>query len=281
MKDLLLRISDRARHQAADKGQLSRDIKLKTLGRLRAPLKKLAELSGTDKTGAHGFIPAYERFFSEYRHRSITLLEIGVGGYQELPGGHSLKLWEAYFQRGTIVGIDIYDKRNLSHGRVHVHQCSQVDSKGLHELADKHGGFDIIIDDGSHLNDHQIESFTILFPLLKTPGIYVIEDVQTSYWPAFGGGKVGTPGHARSAVSFFKELIDGLNHAEYLAGAQTKPFHRDTLIRGIYFEHNLIVIEKGDNSRASNIALELCSNVLERTDTPPESLNLPHRWKRG
>jgi len=268
---------ERPQHHAAsyDRGQpqprrdllrLSRRIALQALGRLRAPIETLARLSGTDKIGSHDFMAAYKRFFSKYRNRPITLLEIGVGGYSDLAdGGQSLSLWEAYFRYGTIVAIDVYDKRHLSHGRVHVHQCSQIDREGLQNIADKYGGFDLIIDDGSHMNQHQIESFTILFPLLKEDGVYVVEDTQTSYWPVFGGGSVGTPEHAKSATSFFRGLVDGLNHAEYLPDARVTLTPNHLWIRGLYFEHSFIAILKGDNSAKSNWPIDRWAGKLARS----------------
>jgi demethylmacrocin O-methyltransferase len=245
---------------------------LKILGALRVSLETLARLSGTDKIAEHDYIGAYRRFFSEYRNRPITLLEIGVGGYDSTDGGRSLDLWQAYFLRGTIVAIDVYDKTALSRGRVHVHQCSQVDRAALERLAKQYDGFDLIIDDGSHLNHHQIETFNILFPFMKENGVYVVEDVQTSYWPAYGGGSVGTPGHATSAVSFFRGLVDGLNHAEYLPSARTAPTLFQHSICAIYFEHNLIAIVKGDNSGRSNVDIGTCASDLENTLASPTGL---------
>jgi hypothetical protein len=48
-------------------------------------------------------------------------------------------------------------------------------------------GFDIIIDDGSHVNEHVITTFEYLLPILNNEGLYVIEDTQTAYWPEYGG----------------------------------------------------------------------------------------------
>ena len=48
------------------------------------------------------------------------------------------------------------------------------------------GDFDIIIDDGSHKMNHQQISFDVLFPHLKSGGIYVIEDLHTSVKPLLG-----------------------------------------------------------------------------------------------
>ena len=41
--------------------------------------------------------------------------------------------------------------------------------------------FDIIINDGSHITSHQQNSFGFLFPFLNSNGIYICEDLHTSY----------------------------------------------------------------------------------------------------
>jgi hypothetical protein len=48
------------------------------------------------------------------------------------------------------------------------------------------GPFDVIIDDGSHKWADQQDSLGILLPGLVRGGWYIIEDLHTSYWPAFG-----------------------------------------------------------------------------------------------
>lgn len=271
MEGLLRRIEEYVRRQPAPKkrqlvarlARLSRTA-LRVIGPFRPSLATLARISGTDKFRGHNYIAAYERFFSEYRNRPITLLEIGVGGADFSEGGLSLNLWEAYFRRGTIVGIDIFDKTKLTRGRIHVHQCSQVDREKLEELARKYGGFDIVSDDGSHINEHQIETFRILFPLMKSRGVYVVEDTQTSYWPAYGGGAVGTPEYARSAMAFFEGLVPGLNHAEYLPAHRVEPTLFNLAIQAIYFEHNLVIVLKGDNTAKSNWDLDAWAETLEK-----------------
>jgi hypothetical protein len=40
---------------------------------------------------------------------------------------------------------------------------------------------DIILDDGSHMEDHMIISFKTLWTLLKPNGFYIIEDVRLSF----------------------------------------------------------------------------------------------------
>lgn len=221
-------------------------------GWLGADLGLLAALYGTDKFGEHEFTPVYQALMRPSRGKPVRLLEIGVGGFAGVLGGESLRMWESYFRRGRIYGIDVYDKTALSGGRVKVLQCSQADAPKLDALAREIGPFDFIIDDGSHLNAHQIETFRILWPHLKDGGTYIVEDVQTSYWPAYGGGLLGTPAYANSCMHWFKNLADSVNLPEFLEPA---PAGLDPGIASIAFHHNLIVLRKDLSERYSNMPI--------------------------
>lgn len=212
-------------------------------------LNRLAGIFHTDKWGSHWYTQHYERYFRALRLKRITLLEIGVGGYSRLDvGGESLRMWKAYFRKGQIVGIDLYDKTHLSERRLEVRQCDQTDKNSLLRLSEEFGGFDIIIDDGSHINEHVVETFKLLFPLLRPNGIYAIEDTQTAYWPTWGGG-IDNP---KSSVSFLKCLVDGLNYAEYpTVGYQPSTFDKGVV--EVAFFHNLVFIRKGDNDERTNV----------------------------
>ena len=223
-------------------------------GVLGADLDLLAALYGTDKFGEHEYTPVYEGLMRAARRKPVRLLEIGVGGYAGALGGESLRMWASYFRRGRIYGVDLYDKTALSAGRVQVFQCSQVDAPKMTALAKAHGPFDFIIDDGSHANPHQIETFGILWPHLKDGGSYVVEDVQTSYWPSYGGGPLGTPGYEQSCMRWFKELADSVNLPEFLEPAPGPGL--DAGIGSVAFHHNLIVLKKDLAERYSNIRLD-------------------------
>jgi len=221
--------------------------------RFGAGLDLLAALYGTDKFGEHEYTPVYEELMRAWRRKRVRLLEIGVGGYGAALGGESLRMWASYFPKGRITGIDLYDKTALSGGRVQVFQCSQVDAPKLAEIARGAGPFDFIIDDGSHENAHQIETFGILWPFVKDGGAYVIEDVQTSYWPSYGGGPLGTPGYQKSCMQWFKNFADSVNQPEFL---QPAPPGLDTALASIAFHHNLIVLRKDLAERYSNAPLD-------------------------
>ena len=218
---------------------------------VRSNLTRLAELYWTDKTGSHWYTPHYMNHLRQFRNKKVKLLEIGVGGYSNpMEGGNSLRMWKKYFPFGKIYAIDIYDKSALQEKRIKIYQGSQVDSEFLKKITDEIGTLDIIIDDGSHLNEHIIESFKILFPMLKDGGVYVIEDIQTSYWEDFGGDSKNL-NNPTTAMNFVKSLTDCLNHQE-IPDENYQESYFDKKIVSIHFYHNLVFIHKGDNIEESN-----------------------------
>jgi len=217
----------------------------------RRSLRRLAELHGTDKVFGHNYIEVYSRHFEGFRTRPITFIEIGVGGYNDPhAGGQSLRMWRDYFYNGRIHALDIFDKSQHQGDRIRIFQGSQADRACLEAIHKETGDFDLIVDDGSHMNEHIITSFEILFPLLKMGGVYVVEDIQTAYWPTYGGQ--AKPGAEGTAMSFFRKLADGLNHAEYLIPGY-KPTYYDRNILSLHFYHNMVVIHKGGNTARSNL----------------------------
>ena len=126
----------------------------------------------TDKGTAHSYVALYEELLAEYRHRDITVAEIGVWC------GGSLLLWAEYFSRATIIGIDA----NLSHVVPEargVPRIRLVEGDATHpDLIGRHvEAADVVIDDGSHTLDDQLASAHALVPRLNPGGLYVIEDV--------------------------------------------------------------------------------------------------------
>jgi hypothetical protein len=215
-------------------------------------LRALAQLYGTDKWGSHWYAQHYQTFFSSLRTRALNILEIGIGGYENPEdGGGSLRMWRAYFPRAKMYGIDIHDKRLHNERRIKTYRGSQVDATFLNSVIAEIGRVDIIIDDGSHINEHVITSFELLFPHLSGDGLYVVEDTQTSYWPELGGSSRELKSE-RTSMGFFKRLIDGMNFSEYRITGYT-PTYYDLHIVAMHFYHNLVFIQKGNNSEASNM----------------------------
>lgn len=172
-------------------------------------LSRLAAKYGTDKFGVHKYTPVYHGLLNHYRGRKLRVLEIGVGGYGDADrGGQSLAMLRDYFPDATVVGIDIQRKIFDLGPRVTILCGSQVDPDFLETTVRDHGPFDIIIDDGSHQNEHIIESFKYLYPTLAPGGTYLAEDVQTSFFPRRGGSTELTQ---PNSVGFFRDYFLNLD----------------------------------------------------------------------
>jgi hypothetical protein len=216
-------------------------------------LAMLSMVNASDKNTNHRYIQHYTKHLSAYRKKPVNLLEIGIGGFDEekgysVPhlGGGSLRMWRTYFPKGRIYGIDIFDKTPHNERRIKTFRGSQADTDFLRTVVENTGSLDIIIDDGSHRCDHVIASFEFLFPRMKERGLYIIEDVQTSYLETFGGSE-HDPDQPYTTMGYFKGLLHGLNYEERRSLTK-KPTYFDENILGLSFYHNLIVIEKGPNT---------------------------------
>lgn len=145
------------------------------------PISVLDELGirhVTDKSSLdHDYLRHYERLFAPFRDEPITLLEIGVAD------GGSLCIWEDYFPRASIVGMDIREScRKHAGGRRIIEIASQDDEAALTRLGNQYRP-QIIIDDGSHRADHILTSFSTLFPWLRAGEIYIVEDLAMHIGP--------------------------------------------------------------------------------------------------
>lgn len=213
--------------------------------RYRGDLVALASYYGTDKWNEHWYAEIYADHFRELRDQELNVLEIGVGGYDHPQnGGASLRMWKAYFHRSHIHGIDIYDKKPIEERRIKVWQGSQIDLAFMSAVFAEIGRVDIMVDDGSHMNAHVIETFRHCLPLLAPDGIYAIEDVHTSYLPQYGGNPQASADPA-TIMGYFKRLADGLNHTE-MPGQSEVAGGLHTLIRAMHFYRDLIIVERGD-----------------------------------
>lgn len=213
-------------------------------------LSQLGLKYGSDKASGHWYTPHYDQRFSSLREEPIRLLEIGVGGYDHPDaGGESLRMWREYFPNAeVIVGLDIFPKvPDLAPGCVIV-QGEQDDNSVLRKIGNDYGPFDIIVDDGSHVPNHILASWVVLWAeCLKSEGWYCIEDLQTSYWPPFGGSSVRT---GDTVIGFLQGLIDRINYAELdIPGYNPNRF--DLTVVGLEIVQNLAFIRKGDNSAPS------------------------------
>ncbi|NTW69551.1 MAG: class I SAM-dependent methyltransferase [Chlorobiaceae bacterium] len=149
------------------------------------------------------YFDIYERHFSRFRGKGPVMIEIGVFG------GGSLAMWREYFGKDSkIIGIDIDPecKVHESDG-VEIFTGSQDDPDLIKEIFKKYPLVDIVLDDGSHMMQHMVSSFELLYERIQPNGIYMVEDMHTCYWAEYGGGLR----ERGSFMEYAKGKLDELN----------------------------------------------------------------------
>lgn len=103
--------------------------------------------------------------------------------------GGSIAAWCESMPKSFVCGVD----QNLSRIWIDPRDYPNLTLiAGNHEISSTYESlgdrkFDLIIDDGSHIADHQITNFNILKGKMKKGGVYVIEDIypENSYPDSF------------------------------------------------------------------------------------------------
>lgn len=179
------------------------------------------------------YFDIYEQYFSRFREKRVRFLEIGVSQ------GGSLDMWKRYLgHKASIIGVDINPaSERFADSQVEIFIGDQGDEAFLDHLASAVKSVDVILDDGGHMMDQQIKTFEKLFPILSDNGVYMCEDVHTSYGQSHGGGlrKSGT------YIEYMKNRIDDL-HGWYTG--QTHPQTIVNTAHSICFYDSIVVIEK-------------------------------------
>lgn len=186
----------------------------------------------------HHYFDVYHNHFRRFRDNKVRILEIGVNR------GGSLHMWKDYFgPRAEIYGIDNNPRcKMFDDNQIKVIIGDQGNRDFLRSLYKTIGEVDILIDDGGHRMVQQILTFDILYRLVAPNGIYVVEDMHTSYWPELAGGR-GRPG---TFMEKAKNLVDSLNGWHSVS----PDFSADDVTRtatGLHFYDSMMVIEKCPN----------------------------------
>ena len=183
----------------------------------------------------HDYLKRYNFHFYPIREKIKKVLEIGVDR------GESLSMWKEYFPNAEIHGLDINKECMKFNGdRIKIHIGDQSNQTFLDKFGEKNKFFDIIIDDGSHIHDHIIKSFTSLYPYLNNSGYYVIEDVINNY----------------ETTNFFTRYAFGINYYPTNKATVDEPGYKNfdivncediKNVVGLNFYRHLIFLRKGFN----------------------------------
>lgn len=205
----------------------------------RPTLDEIGLRTGTDKSSAlHGYLSAYDTALAHLRDKPLQLVEIGV--HQ----GASLRMWEEYFPRARLVGIDISPQcQQYATERATVLIGDQAKTQFLRKLARRLRPM-ILIDDGSHVWRHQIETLRTLLPVIRPGGFYVVEDIHTS----FGSDYAKTYGRDRSTETAFA-YVQRIARA-VTAGPRSGPLEDEfiaycrTTVESVQFLGNTVILRK-------------------------------------
>jgi hypothetical protein len=164
-------------------------------------LTKLCEIYKSDKGSinhnkksiwgwrAHTYSNYYYSIFNHFKDDVKLVFECGLGTNNPdlqsnmtvngMPGA-SLRVWKDYFKNAQIYGADIDKDILFQEDRIKTYYVDQLDTPTIETMWKKIGihNFDIIIDDGLHTADANINLFINSFNKLKKNGIYIIEDVH-------------------------------------------------------------------------------------------------------
>ncbi len=134
---------------------------------------------GTDKaSNDHNFLDFYEEHLPKDPKRILEM-----GSYE----GASLKMWKEFYPNAEVWGVDIREPNGIDG----VHEM-QMNSRDLYAL-EKLGEFDIIIDDGSHMQlDQQVFMRFALDNMLTENGVFIMEDLHCCYWDIMQDGSQKT-----------------------------------------------------------------------------------------
>jgi len=181
------------------------------------------------------YFEAYERHFKKYRNKKINVLEIGVCD------GGSLQMWKNYFgDQANIYGVDIDPRcKQFEEDGIKIFIGDQADRLFLNEIRREIGPIDILIDDGGHEMEQQKITFLELFDSVTDDGIYLCEDLHTSYWPNHGGA-FGAPG---TFIEYSKGMIDAIN-AYHSESANLVPDKYTETIKSITYYDGMVFFEK-------------------------------------
>ena len=202
-------------------------------------MQRLGEKHNTDKVWRHKYHEIFPTYIEKFYRENGGLIEIG------LKDGASLNMWTELFPNMHIYGLSREAKDEVA-DRHTVLQCDQSDQIQLdHAVKKIKHPIHFINDDGSHIPEHQLLTFNKLFPVLEIGGVYIIEDIETSYWTK--GGLYGYKtrygkGNKRSIVEIFKNTVDAVNY-KFSKSAEGEVQHQKQ-ISAVCFEQNCIIIKK-------------------------------------
>ena len=150
---------------------------------------------GSDKgnarnTAQHNYTIFYEKLFLPMKEKPLRLFELGLGtNNTDVPSnmgpngkpGASHRGWREFFPNAQIFGADIDSRVLFQEDRISTFYCDQTSPTSINELWSNDAlcePYDIIVEDGLHEYNANVCFFENSFHMLKSGGVYIIEDIK-------------------------------------------------------------------------------------------------------
>jgi len=216
------------------------------------------------------YFEIYDRHFSRFRNTNVHIVEIGI--YH----GGSLRMWKNYFGSNCqVFGIDINPHcKKLEEDQIKIFIGDQEDRNFLKSLLKEIPRIDILIDDGGHFMKQQIVTFEELFNSIDKNGVYLAEDLHTSYWSDYGGGykKRG------SFIEYSKQFIDWVN-AWHSRSNKLSITEFTKSVHSLHYYDSILVIEKRPMEKPVNLRTGI--PIVEEFKPKKSIKNALKKWREN
>jgi hypothetical protein len=210
-------------------------------------LGALFNRNGSDKYYQHQYHIYYEPWLHHFRDCAFSMLEVGFGA------GQSAHAWLEYFPLAQLAVMDIGTDAATT-PRLKIVKGDQSSEQDRQAVIDALGAMAIIVDDGSHIPEHQIATFNHFFvEMLQPGGVYIIEDIETSYWKSgdcYGYDTRYGREHPLNIVNVFSNILhDSVNKEFQLSPPSPNnhpPLTPDATknISQVVFARNCVIVRK-------------------------------------
>lgn len=179
---------------------------IRIMGYLQESFAKMESGFGKQFCKNEFYADIYEEWLTSFIDKDVTVVEIGTGR------GGSLQVWKHFLgPKAKIYGIDHKGELFYTEDQIIANYLAdQFDIESLKKVPIDN--IDIFIDDSSHNSQGQINTFEVFFPRMKPGGLYIVEDIGTSYRFAEYGGGYRKPG---SFIEYCKDMEDWLQVNEW------------------------------------------------------------------
>lgn len=203
----------------------------------------------------HILTSCYRAFTTSNSNRSFKLLELGAG--PQWNQGASIKTFQAFLPKDSeiyVVDISTESLAPLDGIENITTICTDLSEDKAYSQILQHGPFDFIIDDASHNWKHQIDALSWLWPALSPWGVFIVEDIHTS----FGHDRQhhnsqGLPSNQDfywSVLSLLTSYVGRSRFHPVQDSLPNQPFGPNIIphLASICFIPSAVILQKGSNS---------------------------------